>query len=247
MLKENWVKSYLDDIMVYARTYNTVLHRLNRLFKYMTTVGFKSNLSKCYIGQREVKFLGHVVSSEGYKPDPSNIEAIQKMKPSNGMEVRRFLGMVGFYRQHIDQFSKLAIPLADLTEKGKSFVWSTDYLQAVEKLKGKLLDTPVLTKADISKPFILDTDASASHVCAVLMQYDNNKKLKVIAYFSKKLKPTEVKYSATDRDALGIVLACRQFHHYLWGSRVVIRTDHQPLVCVFIHRSKSPRMKRVIR
>ncbi len=213
----------------------------------MTEVGIKLNLSKCNIGQREVKFLGHIVSSEGYKPDPSNVEAVQKMKPpSNVKEVRRFLGMLGFYRKHMDQFSKVALLLTDLTKKGKVFTWAPECQQAFEKLKEKLLDPPILAKADMSKPFVLDTDASASHVGAILMQYDDHKKPKVIAYFSKKLKPTEIKYSATDREALGIVLACRRYHHYLWGSTVTIRTDHQPLVSVFRRRTKSPRMNRWI-
>ncbi len=126
------------------------------------------------------------------------------------------------------------------------FTWTTECQQAFERLKDKLLDTPVLAKANMSKPFVLDTDASASHVGTVLMQYAEHKKPKVIAYFSKKLKPTEIKYSATDREALGIILACKQYHQYLWESRVTIRTDHQPLVSVFRRRTKSPRMNRWI-
>lgn len=80
----------------------------------------------------------------------------------------------------------------------------------------------ILAKADINRPFILDTDASQTHIGAVLMQYDDEQQLRVIVYFSKKLKPMETRYSATDREALGTVLACRQFHHFLWGTKVVI-------------------------
>ncbi len=108
LLKENWLKSYLDDIIIYAPTYNTLLQRLDKLFKHMTSVGIKLNLSKCNIGQKEVKFLGHIVSKQGHRPDPCNTEAVQKMKPpSNVKEVRRFLGMVGFYRKQIEHFPKL--------------------------------------------------------------------------------------------------------------------------------------------
>ncbi len=85
---------------------------LDKLFKHMPSMGIKLKLSKCNIGQKEVKFLGHIVSKEGSKPDPSNIEAVQKMKPpSNVKEVRRFLGMVGFDIKHIQQFSKIVIDM----------------------------------------------------------------------------------------------------------------------------------------
>ncbi len=125
LLKENWLRSYLDDI-IYAPTYNTLLQRLDKLFKHMTSVGIRLNLSKCNIGQKEVKFLGHIVSKQEYRPDPCNTEAVQKIKPpSNVKDVRRFLGMVGFYRKHIEHFSKIAIPITDLTKKDKPFVWPT--------------------------------------------------------------------------------------------------------------------------
>ncbi len=78
LLKENWVKNYLDDLIVYAADHSTLLARLNKLFKHLTMVRIKLNLSKCCIGQRQVKFLGHIVSKEGYRPDPSNVEQLLK-------------------------------------------------------------------------------------------------------------------------------------------------------------------------
>ncbi len=105
------------------------------------------------------------------------------------------------------------------------------------------MSSPVLVKANLSQQFVLETDASQHHVAAVLLQYDE-KGPRTIGYFSKKLKPAEVRYSTTNRAALAIVLACRQFHHYLWGSKFVVRTDHQAIVSVFKQRTKSPRMNR---
>ncbi len=110
----------------------------------------------------------------------------------------------------------------------------------------KLTIAPILAKANIHKPFVLETDASQHHVAAMLMQYDDNSLPQVVAYFSKKLRPAERRYSATDREALAIVLVCRKFNSYLWGTRFAIRTDHQPVVSVFKHRTKSPRMNRWI-
>ncbi len=127
LLKQGWIKSYLDDIIVSAPSFQQLLQRLGEVFKHMETVGIKLNISKCHIGQREIKFLGHIVSKEGFRPEPGNIEAITKMKePKNLKEVRRFIGMVGFYRKHIVYFSKIASPLTDLTRKNQAYKWTVE-------------------------------------------------------------------------------------------------------------------------
>ncbi len=107
-----------------------------------------------------------------------------------------------------------------------------------------LVTSHILVKANLSKQFILETDASQHHVATVLLQYDDEGLLRAVGYFSKELKQAEVRYSATDRETLAIVLACRQFHHFLWGTRFITRTDHQPITTVFRQRTKSPRMNR---
>ncbi len=86
LLRKGWVKSYLDDIILCAPSFQLLLQRLGEVFKHMSEVGIKLNLSKCSIGQREVKFLGHIVSEEGFRPDPGNIEAIVKMKPPTNVK-----------------------------------------------------------------------------------------------------------------------------------------------------------------
>ena len=146
-------------------------------------------------GKREIKFLGHIVSGQGYKPDPGNIEAIVKMKaPSTVKETRRLLGMCSFYRRHIDKFSKIVAPLTNLTRKGHVFEWTPECQQAFELIKDKMTKALVLCRADMSREFILETDASLTHVGAVLMQRDQDGLLRVIGYFSKKLRPPEMKY-----------------------------------------------------
>ncbi len=144
----------------------------------------------------------------------------------------------------MERFSNIASPLTNLTRKNQPFEWTEACQQAFEEIKSKLMSSPVLVKANFSKTLVLETDASQHHVTAVLLQYDPNGLPQTIEYFSKKLKPAEVLYSTTDREALAIVLACRQFHHYLWGTKSIVRTDHQPIVSVFKQRTKSPRMNR---
>ncbi len=170
LLRRGWVKSYLDVIILCAPSFQLLLQRLGEVFQHMYEVGIKLNLSKCSIGQREVKFLGHIVSEEAFRPDPGNVEAIVNMKPpTNVKETRRFLGMTGIYRKHIDNFFHLAAPVTDLIRKNQPFKWMADCQRAFEDLKDKLVTSPIFVKANLYKQFILETDASQHHVAAVLL------------------------------------------------------------------------------
>ncbi len=106
----------MDDRIIFAPDFNTLIERLGTLFELLVEKGLKVNLSKCSFAQSKVKFLGHIVSEQGCRPDPANTEAIQKMKPpTNVKEVRRFLGMCGFYRKHVPNFAQITNPLTNLT------------------------------------------------------------------------------------------------------------------------------------
>ncbi len=107
------------------------------------------------------------------------------------------------------------------------------------------MNAPILVKAQVNQPFFLTTDASNSHIGGVLSQIQSDGSNKPIGYFSNKLSPCESRYSATDKEALAVVLACRNFH-FLWGTRFTVITDHQPLTSIFKRKTKSPRMNRWI-
>ncbi len=122
LIRQGWTKNYLDDVIVFAPDFNTPLTRLDTLFQHLSKNGVKMNLSKCGIGKREVKFLGHIVSEAGCRPNPENVQAVQNMKtPTNAKGVRSFLGMCGFYRKHIPRFAKIAAPLTNMTRKSVEF------------------------------------------------------------------------------------------------------------------------------
>ncbi len=141
-----------------ADIFQQLLQRLGEVFKHMEAMGIMLNISKCHIGQTEIKFLGHIVSKEGFRPDPGNVEATTKMKePTNLKEVRRFIGMVGFYRKHVLSFSKIASPLTDLTRKNQAYKWTVECQQAFEELKTLPIKAPILAKAKLFKQFILET------------------------------------------------------------------------------------------
>ena len=247
LIKQGWVKNYLDDIILWAPSFKELIQRLETLFQALGEGGVKLNVEKCHVGKTEVKFLGHIVSSEGCKPDPANVEAVMKMqRPKRVKEVKRFLGMCGFYRKHIPNFAKIATPLTDLTRAGVEYKWTEECQEAFESLKRALLHAPILVRADGEKDFIVTTDASDTHVGGVLSQVQEDGTIAAIGYFSRKLKGAETRYSVTDKEALGVVLTCRHFQHYLWGRKFTVVTDHQPLVSIFKKKTKSPRMNRWI-
>ena len=108
-MREGWVKNYLDDIILWAEDFDQLMERLRRLFGLLEEKGVKLNLTKCDFVKQEVKFLGHRVSKKGSTPDPKNLEAISQQKPpKNVKEVRRFIGMCGFYRKFVPSFSQIS-------------------------------------------------------------------------------------------------------------------------------------------
>ncbi len=122
LLMEGWIKNYLDDLIIWAPGLSSLTQRLRKTFTLLKENGVKLDLSKCEVGKNEVTFLGYRISKEGSQPDPNNVEAVLEMKPPTKVkEVRRFLGMTGFYRKHIHNYAKIAIPLTNLTRKPKLF------------------------------------------------------------------------------------------------------------------------------
>ena len=207
LIKKGWVKSYLDDV-VWAPSFKVLVQRLEELFKLLTEKGVKLNVKKCQFGQ-EIKFIGHIISEEGCKHCPDNISVIREMKaPTNVKETRRFLGMCGFYRKHIQTFAKIAVPLTNLLKEKEPFVWTSECQSSFEHLKQLHITAQVFIKAQMTEPFHLFTDASLDHVGGLLMQ-ESDGMMKPIGYFLKKVKPVERRYSTTDREALAVILACR--------------------------------------
>ncbi len=122
LLKEGWMKNYLDDLSIWAPDLSSLTQRLRKNFTLLRQNNIKLTLSKCIIAKKEVTFLGYRISKEGSQPDPKNVDAVLEMKPPTKVkEVRRFLGMTGFYRKYIHNYDKIATPLTNLTRKTQNF------------------------------------------------------------------------------------------------------------------------------
>ena len=183
-----FVVVYLDDTNVYSKTFEDHLDHLKIVFQRIRDAGLKLNLDKCNFWMKSLPFLGHTISSKGIAPDPAKIEAVQKIQPPKSTtKLRSFLGLAGYYRQFIRNFSAIAQPLNKLLHKNEPYYWGSKQQQAFEKLKEKLVTAPILAYPDFSKKFILATDASYHGFGATLSQKDKDNKEHPIAYVSKSL------------------------------------------------------------
>lgn len=235
----NWqiLLIYLDDIIIYSRSFEEHLLHLQLVLDKLRAAGLKLNPSKCVFACTEVHYLGFVVSPEGIKPDQGKTKAIQHFpRPTNVLEVRRFVGLASYYRRFIEHFADIAAPLHALTRANVKFSWSPDCEQAFCVLKQRLTSSPVLAYPDFQQEFTVETDASDLGLGAILTQGR-----RVIAYASRALTAVEKNYSATEKECLGVVWSLDQFNMYLEGRHFTVITDHKPLT--YLRQLKEPRGK----
>lgn len=220
---------YLDDIIVFGRSFQEHLTRLDGVLRKLRQANLKVKPSKCNLFSTQVHYLGHVISAEGVMPDPAKVEAVRAWPvPKSQTEVQSFVGLASYYRRFVKGFADIARPLHQLVEKGRRFQW-TDHCQgAFDQLKANLITAPVLAYPDPNKPFILDTDASDVGIGAVVSQEEGGLE-RVVAYASRALTKQERKYATTKKELLSMVTFTKHFKHYLLGREFVLRTDHNSL------------------
>ena len=239
--EENWIKCiiYLDDILVFGKTGEQHNERLRLIFEKIRKAGIKLGPKKCKILRKEVTYLGHVISAEGVKTDPVKVEAIRNWPlPSTVGELKSFLGFCNYYRKFIKDYARLVEDLETLVKdscegswyklKNNKIAMTNENILRIDLLKKILCSSPVLVYPNRTDTFILDTDASHSCIGAVLSQYQNGDE-RVISYASRKLSSTEKFYCTTRKELLAVVTFVRQFKHYLYGKKFLLRTDHKSI------------------
>ena len=225
---------YLDDIIIWAPTFEDHLRRLRLVFDRIRAAGLKLKPTKCQFLKKEATFLGHVVSCEGIKTDPEKVKAVETWPmPQDVTELQSFLGLASYYKRFISGFSVIAEPLYKLCRKGIPFHWEREQQSAFEELKHRLVSAPVLAYPDFNPGaglFILDTDASQRlGIGAVLSQLQPDGTERVIAYGSRSLNEHEKNYCTTRLEMLALVTYVDHFRYYLLGRRFCVRTDHHLL------------------
>jgi hypothetical protein len=226
---DQFVVVFIDDILVYSQNEETHEDHLRLVLQKLHCNQLYTKFSKCDFWLKEVTFLGHIITDEGIKVDPSKISEILNWKqPTDVSKIRSFLGLAGYYRRFIKGFSKIVKPLTSLLEKGKEFKWDEACQKCFEELKEKLTTAPVLVMSDIHKGFDVYFDASHLGLGFVLMQEG-----KVIAYASRKLRKHEDNYPTHDLELAAVVHALKIWRHYMIGNKCKIFTDHKSLKYIF--------------
>ena len=220
-----FVVVYFDDILIYSRSLEEHLDHLRAVFNALRDAHLFGNLEKCTFCTDRVSFLGYVVTPQGIEVDQAKVEAIHSWPvPCTVTQVRSFLGLAGFYRRFVKDFSTIAAPLHELTKKGATFTWAAAQQDAFKTLKDKLTHAPLLQLPDFNKTFELECDASGIGLGGVLLQEG-----KPVAYFSEKLSGPSLNYSTYDKELLALVRTLETWQHYLWPKEFVIHSDHESL------------------
>ena len=235
---------YIDDIIVYGKTIEEHNKNLRILFERLRQVGLKLQPDKCEYLRPELEYLGHVISEHGIQPNPDRIEKVRTYPiPKTPKEIKQFLGLVGYYRKFIKDFSKVAKPLTRLLQKSSIFQWTSEQQHSFNSLKSKLTSQPVLSYPDWNRPFVLTTDASNEAIGAILFQGTIGKD-KPLAFASRTLNKAETRYSTTEKELLAIVWATKHFRQYLYGRKFTIVTDHKPLIWLMNVKDPNSRLMR---
>ncbi|GJV25124.1 putative reverse transcriptase domain-containing protein [Tanacetum coccineum] len=211
---DKFVIVFIDDILIYSRNEEEHANHLRIILELLKKEKLYAKFSKCDFWIRIVQFLRHLIDSQGLHVDPAKIEAVKNWaSPTTPTEVRQFLGLAGYYRRFIKDFSKIAKSLTELTQKNKKYIWEKDQETAFQLLKQKLCEAPILALPEGNNDFVVYCDASLQGLGAVLMQKEI-----VIAYASRQHKPNKENYTTHDLELEAVIFALKIWRHYLYGK-----------------------------
>jgi hypothetical protein len=243
-LDEQAVQAYMDDIIVFSRTRREHQTHLKRVLERLREFKLRISDEKSSFFKSEVKFMGHIVSREGVRPNKEKVAAIKDIPtPKNQKDIRAFLGVVNYYRRFLGNMAGHVEPLNRLLKKNVKFEVSPEVEASIAWCKERLCTAPILQFPDFRREFVVTTDASQVAIGAVLSQ-EGELGDRPVAFASRRLSPAETRYSTIERELLGVVWAVQYFRPYLLGRKFRIRTDHKPLVWVDKLRETSARISR---
>ncbi len=234
-----YTAAYLDDIIIHSNDWQRHMEHLRAVLKALRVAGLTANPRKCAIGRVEVWYLGFHLGHGQVRPQIDKTAAVAACpSPKTKKEVRQFLGLAGYYRRFVPNFSDLTSPLTDLTKKEAPdpVQWTELCKQALTKVKAALCGGPLLHSPNFDLPFLLQTDTSDRGLGAVLAQVVGGEERPVL-YLSRKLSKRETRYSTVEKECLAIRWAVLTLHYYLLGREFTLCSDHAPLQ--WLHRMKD--------
>jgi hypothetical protein len=213
---------FIDNILIYSKNGEEHEEHIRLVLQVLREHQLYAKFSKCEFFQKQIHYLGHILSGEGVAVDPDKIRSIMEWPtPKDVSDIRSFMGLVGYYRRFIKGFSKIGCPITTLQKKGTKFTWTLKCEERFQTLKHLLTHTSMLKMADPEADFLVCTDAYKEGIEGVLMQGGS-----VVCYESQKLNENEVNYVTHDLELAAIVHALKMWRHYLLGRKFVLMTDH---------------------
>lgn len=220
---------YVDDILVFSKTFEDHLKHLQLVFDRLQTAGLTLKPSKCQFALKEVIYLGHKISKKGVEVDNSKIDTMNSFPvPTNQKQLRSFLGLCGYYRKFVKGYSHICAPLNHLL-KNITFEWTDTCQKSFDHLKKALTSAPILAYPNMEKEFILTNDASGTAIGYILGQQESNGQEVVIAYVGRSLSEAERKWSVSEHECLAILEGIKTYHVYLAHKHFKVYTDHKAL------------------
>ena len=240
------VVNFIDDILIHNSDWESHIRTIEMVLNRLRKANLAARPSKCMVAYRSLEFLGREISKGVIRTNPTLRKKIMEApRPVTKKQVRSFLGLTGFYRDFIPNYSDVALPLTMLTRKGSpdKVSWGLEQEKAFGLLKHSMDNPPILHMPDFEKMFILQVDASDTGLGAILLQNFNGENFP-IAYASKKLLPREKNYATIEKECLSIVWAVKKFEYYLVGRMFEIHTDHKPLLYIDAKKFLNKRIMR---
>jgi hypothetical protein len=237
---DKFVVIFIDDILIYSRIEEDHANHIRVVLQRLRDYRLYAKFSKCEFCLDSVKFLGHTISSKGISVDPTKVQEVMDWKPPTSVhQIHSFLGLAGYYRRFIPDFSKIAKPMTELLKKEVKFHWDDKCEEAFHTLRKLLATAPVLAQPDSTLPFDVYCDASGTGLGCVLMQ--NNR---VIAYASRALRNHEQNYPTHELELAAVIHALKIWRHHLIGAKCSIYTDHKSLKYIFTQADLNMRQRR---
>lgn len=241
---------YLDDILIASESDDEHLTDVSNVFSILSKHNLKLSLEKCEFFKSSLTFLGYEVSQYGMRPPTDRIDAIKSFAtPTTSTELRRFIGMMNFFRFFIPHFAQSAFPLTEILRlhpSSKLLPWTNVAEESFKLLKQALSNCPTLVYPSTeSTNYHIVSDSSSFAIGAALYQLVDAKPTP-ISFFSKKLSAVQRTYSTYDRELLAAYLSVQHFKSIIDGHSVTLFLDHKPIVSAFYSKStaKSDRQQR---